>query len=568
MRTFSSIVTLLLGLTMATPVRAENGYTYTNIDFPGAYATFPTGINAAGQIVGYYQNSASSSVQGFVLNSGTYSTLNVAGAQSTSAFSISDSGQVFGSYYSALSCLIVGFPSSDCTGGEGLFQYDVKSGMLTPSALLFFPAWEEASDGFISVTGMSPTGAVVGTYVPYHCCSPDDAFIHSFLYLNGTETDLAFAAYGFVPNPFFTATAVNSAGAIAGNTGPFFYGSFTPSGSALYQNGAFTALPSGLLTNGIGPSDQILGTFLTSGVVHGAIYAEGALTLIDDPSGFICSLPCNPASTQTTPRAINASGRIIGSYVDNSRLTHGFLATPSVAPANEKTRVNIDSPNSNAQASGTYTASGWAVDNTVSINAISIHLDGQFVGLATYGGSRPDVCAAFANQVDCPNVGWTYSLNTSALADGPHTFTAIAVSNNGKHAVASTSFTVANASASAASAILMNIDVPNGNNATLLGVTTLAGWAFDTAEPIASVRGSRRSRFEPVNSFGGNYAVLGGSRPDVCAAFNNPANCANSGWSSILDTTHSRKRRTHLSRDRPNAKWEHQSADGCVQHLQ
>ena len=58
----------------------------------------------------------------------------------------------------------------------------------------------------------------------------------------------------------------------------------------------------------------------------------------------------------------------------------------------------------------------------------------------------------------------------------------------------------------------MNIDMPNGNNSTLSGVTTLAGWAFDTAEPIASVEVIVDPDLNLVNSVDANYAALGGSR--------------------------------------------------------
>src|SRR5262249_53394248 len=60
--------------------------------------------------------------------------------------------------------------------------------------------------------------------------------------------------------------------------------------------------------------------------------------------------------------------------------------------------VFIDTPSPGAALFGTATVSGWAIDNGVSvgtaISSVQIKVDGVVVGNATYGSSRPDVCAA------------------------------------------------------------------------------------------------------------------------------------------------------------------------------
>ena len=48
------------------------------------------------------------------------------------------------------------------------------------------------------------------------------------------------------------------------------------------------------------------------------------------------------------------------------------------------------------------------------------------MGAATYGINRPDVCAAYPGRPGCPNVGYTYSLNTATLTAGSHTITVTA----------------------------------------------------------------------------------------------------------------------------------------------
>jgi hypothetical protein len=53
-------------------------------------------------------------------------------------------------------------------------------------------------------------------------------------------------------------------------------------------------------------------------------------------------------------------------------------------------------------------------------------VDGTAVGAATYGVSRPDVCAVYPGRPGCPNVGFSYSLNAAALTAGSHTITVTA----------------------------------------------------------------------------------------------------------------------------------------------
>jgi hypothetical protein len=89
--------------------------------------------------------------------------------------------------------------------------------------------------------------------------------------------------------------------------------------------------------------------------------------------------------------------------------------------------VHIDAPMPGATVSGTIAVSGWAIDNDstvgTAITGVQVLVDEAAVGTATYGVSRPDVCTAYPGRPGCPNVGYTYSLNTATLAPGPHTIT-------------------------------------------------------------------------------------------------------------------------------------------------
>jgi hypothetical protein len=97
--------------------------------------------------------------------------------------------------------------------------------------------------------------------------------------------------------------------------------------------------------------------------------------------------------------------------------------------------VYIDSPAAGSAVSGTVYMGGWAINNTAAIgtpvNSVQVKVDGTVVGNAVYGNTRADVCAAFPGRPNCPNVGFTYSLNTANLSPGAHTISVVATSTDG-----------------------------------------------------------------------------------------------------------------------------------------
>ena len=71
---------------------------FTTIDFPGAFDTIASGINPAGDIVGWYSNGRGE--HGFLLSKGAFTAIDVPGATfGTEAAGINPEGDIVGTYY-------------------------------------------------------------------------------------------------------------------------------------------------------------------------------------------------------------------------------------------------------------------------------------------------------------------------------------------------------------------------------------------------------------------------------------------------------------------------------------
>jgi hypothetical protein len=204
-----------------------------------------------------------------------------------------------------------------------------------------------------------------------------------------------------------------------------------------------------------------------------------------------------------------------------------FTVTNSTGEAALK--MSIDQPNrQSATVAGSTAFVGWAIDDNGSISKVAISLDGINKGNAAYGGSRPDVCAAFPARAGCPNVGWAFWLDTTLLPDGAHTVTATATSSNGDQQTISAPFTVSNWAAG--NPMKINIDAPNSHSNPFSGSVVFGGWAISSISAIQSVK----IAIDGVPAGDGNY---GTTRADVCAAFSGTAGCPNVGWNLAVDTT-------------------------------
>jgi hypothetical protein len=190
--------------------------------------------------------------------------------------------------------------------------------------------------------------------------------------------------------------------------------------------------------------------------------------------------------------------------------------------------VAIESPHPSAAVSGLVTVSGWAVNLThYAVQSVQVKLDGTVMGAATYGQSRPDVCAIYSAAANCPNVGFTYQLNTAALGGGTHTLTVTAADASGKTASASEIITTP----TAPPAVYVEAPSPGAFVSDKLNVT---GWAMDAGTPDATAISTVQIQVDgtPVGT-----ATYGLKRTDICANGDPRPGCPNVGFTYALDTT-------------------------------
>jgi probable HAF family extracellular repeat protein len=144
---------------------------------------------------------------------------------------------------------------------------------------------------------------------------------------------------------------------------------------------------------------------------------------------------------------------VTASVTNPSGSSTGYETTQSVffTVANSGTSSPIasyiDTPTSATPTlSGVTSFSGWAIDQTTTIANVSITVDGVPFGVATYGGSRPDVCAGFPQYAGCPAgaIGWSFAIDTTTLVNGSHTLAVTSASSDGRYHTITSSFSTGN----------------------------------------------------------------------------------------------------------------------------
>jgi hypothetical protein len=201
---------------------------------------------------------------------------------------------------------------------------------------------------------------------------------------------------------------------------------------------------------------------ITNGVIRGSVPTGSNQISCSASGGGACTpsggeYSCTYASIapgQTV--SCNGSGQLDSSYAPGSTVSNSAGAVGDQPPADPTTaesssstivpefppNVLINVPLQSATVSGVIQVTGWAVDLESLIGSVQIEVDGKVVGTTTYGSNRQDICNSYPGWPGCPNIGFSYSLNTNVLSNGPHVITAVATDTDPVPMSASSSVTV------------------------------------------------------------------------------------------------------------------------------
>ncbi len=294
-------VLIILGaaLLLVGAARADQALQFTSIDFPAATLTNVQGINAEGDIVGFYQDAAGQ--HGFVRRNGVFTSINYPGAISTDARGISADGDIVGSYTVA--------PG----GPPNIHGYLLRQGTLTE---IQFPGHM----GTIAQR-ISSHGDIYGCYHDTDLMGTMHGFVR--------DADGNFAEHS--QERLWTGldvpASMNNGAVPSGNIIVGLYTDMMTDQTHGYvlDFGNFMPFdfPDSVNTSAwdISPEGQIVGAFQdTNTKFHGFVRTrEGDFMAIDFPG-----------SSATRAFGINPRAEIVGAYVDSNpnpknRKTHGYL---------------------------------------------------------------------------------------------------------------------------------------------------------------------------------------------------------------------------------------------------
>jgi hypothetical protein len=213
-------------------------------------------------------------------------------------------------------------------------------------------------------------------------------------------------------------------------------------------------------------------------------------------------------------------------YGNKQQMASIPFSVSNSSPGNPSARINIDQPNSNSPPlQGSATISGWAINTTNSSYYVQLYVDDFFLGTVFPNISRGDVCAVYPSAKNCPNVGWSYVLDTSQYLDGAHKLTVVGAPYG---AITEASVPIVISNSGILNPVHVNIDYYG--TAALSGTANFAGWAVSDNSAISSVAVT-------IDGNSAGSASYGDSRGDVCLVYVNRLGCPNVGWHVAVDTT-------------------------------
>ena len=241
--------------------------------------------------------------------------------------------------------------------------------------------------------------------------------------------------------------------------------------------------------------------------------------------GFVFTLAAglvSPGRHKLRLRATNSRGSMLD-----------FPDTPitiTVEPADAAVPYGaIESPTGGAQLSGTVMVRGYAVADTVRVSFVDVLIDGVNYGRAAYGAARNDICGGLPGRPNCPNIGFTFVLETQGslpVVNGTHTLSIRAMDALNRLTTLQTITVTVNNEANKPPNGVLRSPQPGER---LKGTVRISGHAWDPD-----------GRITRVGLVMDNVLVAtvpyGRPRPDECSQLPDVAACPNIGFEMDYDT--------------------------------
>jgi probable HAF family extracellular repeat protein len=264
--------------------RAEPPFEFTRLEVPGSASTVASGINASGQIVGWYRDAAGDRVRGFRFRDGAYTPVDHPGVMLTQLHGIGPDGDIVGSYRRA---------------GEPKTSFH---GFLLRTSGEFVDVGVAGHVNSIAQR-ILPDGTILGCY-------------HDADWTT-TMRGVTFSRAG--PVALEMPATMSNGGTPDGRK---VVGLVMDTRRAFFMEAGVVSLfdaPGSVRTEAwdINPSGAVVGLFEDStGATHGYLRQGGTFTTVD-----------YPGAASTMVFGINAAGDLVGAAKDSAGTQHGFLAT-------------------------------------------------------------------------------------------------------------------------------------------------------------------------------------------------------------------------------------------------
>ncbi|MFS0821597.1 Ig-like domain-containing protein [Bacillus sp. 1P02SD] len=198
--------------------------------------------------------------------------------------------------------------------------------------------------------------------------------------------------------------------------------------------------------------------------------------------------------------------------LDTTRLKNGHQTLTVRATGNDgkKTELNqviqienlrtigyLEGPINGATVNGNLTVKGWFLDIS-GVSKVEVLVDGNYMGLASYGGERLDVIKAFPEYGNS-NSGYTFELDTKQIPDGQHIIMVKETGNNGSTSSISHTLNVMNGNP------YLYLDLRKPSNIT---ATDIVNFFNQKNRPNSPLKANAQSFIDAQNRYGVNAQYL------------------------------------------------------------